>query len=258
MRILMIRHGDPDYEADSLTETGKKEAALLAERLKKEKIDDFYVSPLGRARRTAAPTLAVRGDDAEELRWLEEFPAQLDVNNDAFLQKAFPDTGRDPDGTYRPRIVWDQMPSTWKNEDAYYDMNRIGETPVAKASDFEAVYQRVCRGLDDLLLKYGYRRDGKLYRTEKGTDRTIALFCHYGLTCVMLSHLWNVTPYVVWSGIVLAPSSVTELYTEEREKGAVIFRATKIGDISHLYAAGQQPSFSARFCSVYENDWERH
>ena len=31
MRILMIRHGDPDYEHDSLTETGKKEAALLAE-----------------------------------------------------------------------------------------------------------------------------------------------------------------------------------------------------------------------------------
>ena len=31
MRILMIRHGDPDYEHDSLTEVGKKEAALLAE-----------------------------------------------------------------------------------------------------------------------------------------------------------------------------------------------------------------------------------
>ncbi len=32
MRILMIRHGDPDYEHDSLTETGKKEAALLDRR----------------------------------------------------------------------------------------------------------------------------------------------------------------------------------------------------------------------------------
>ena len=39
MRILMIRHGDPDYEHDSLTENGKMEAQLLAERMKREKAD---------------------------------------------------------------------------------------------------------------------------------------------------------------------------------------------------------------------------
>ena len=31
MRILLIRHGDPDYEHDTLTEKGRREAALLAE-----------------------------------------------------------------------------------------------------------------------------------------------------------------------------------------------------------------------------------
>ena len=35
MKILIIRHGDPDYEHDSLTETGWTEASLLAERLYK-------------------------------------------------------------------------------------------------------------------------------------------------------------------------------------------------------------------------------
>lgn len=29
MRILMIRHGDPDYEHDSLTEVGKKRQRFL-------------------------------------------------------------------------------------------------------------------------------------------------------------------------------------------------------------------------------------
>ena len=33
MRFLIIRHGDPDYEKDSLTEKGWREAALLADRL---------------------------------------------------------------------------------------------------------------------------------------------------------------------------------------------------------------------------------
>ena len=34
MRILMIRHGDPDYVNDTLTEKGWREAALLADRQK--------------------------------------------------------------------------------------------------------------------------------------------------------------------------------------------------------------------------------
>ena len=42
MRILIIRHGDPDYEIDGLTEKGKREAALLAKRLEKEDITAVY------------------------------------------------------------------------------------------------------------------------------------------------------------------------------------------------------------------------
>ena len=39
MRILIIRHGDPDYANDTLTEKGHREAKLLAEKLKKEKYE---------------------------------------------------------------------------------------------------------------------------------------------------------------------------------------------------------------------------
>ena len=49
MRILIVRHGDPNYELDTLTETGWKEARLVAEYLAKFNIAAFYVSPLGRA-----------------------------------------------------------------------------------------------------------------------------------------------------------------------------------------------------------------
>ena len=39
MRLLIVRHGDPDYEKDTLTEKGHREASLLAKKLKDEKID---------------------------------------------------------------------------------------------------------------------------------------------------------------------------------------------------------------------------
>ena len=53
MRLLIVRHGDPDYSIDSLTEKGWKEAEYLSERLSKLDVKDFYVSPLGRAKDTA-------------------------------------------------------------------------------------------------------------------------------------------------------------------------------------------------------------
>ena len=64
MRILLIRHGDPDYENASLTEKGFREAELLAARLKDERIDAAYVSTMGRAMATAKPTLDAKGMQA--------------------------------------------------------------------------------------------------------------------------------------------------------------------------------------------------
>lgn len=52
MKIVICRHADPDYEKDSLTPKGWREAELLAERISKLDVKDFYVSPLGRAKDT--------------------------------------------------------------------------------------------------------------------------------------------------------------------------------------------------------------
>ena len=57
MKILIIRHGEPDYSIDSLTHKGWHEAELLSERLCRMRLDGLYVSPMGRARDTARPTL---------------------------------------------------------------------------------------------------------------------------------------------------------------------------------------------------------
>ncbi len=50
MKLLFIRHGDPDYTIDSLTEKGWKEAEFLSEKIAALDVRDFYVSPLGRAK----------------------------------------------------------------------------------------------------------------------------------------------------------------------------------------------------------------
>ena len=74
----------------------------------------------------------------------------------------------------------------------------------------------------------------------------------------MLSHLFNMSPVALLQHYAAAPTSVTTVYTEEREEGIASFRCASYGDISHLYAAHEPPSFSARFCETFANQDERH
>jgi len=51
---------------------------------------------------------------------------------------------------------------------------------------------------------------------------------------------------------------VSTIVTEERRKGIASFRMSSFGDISHLYAHQEPPSFAARFCETYDNKEQRH
>ena len=73
MKILLLRHSEPDYTVDSLTPKGHREAELLSRRLLHYHIRDIFVSPLGRARDTAAYYLNKVSRDAIVLPWLREF-----------------------------------------------------------------------------------------------------------------------------------------------------------------------------------------
>ena len=220
MKLLLIRHGDPDYEHDSLTEKGWREASLLSERMERTPVDAFYVSPLGRAKDTASLTLRSLHRRAEIKDWLQEFTYHL------------------------------TNPVTGEKE--------LLDAPLLATGPIREKYTEVCRGLDALLAQHGYERDGNLYRAVRPNRETLALFCHFGVSCVLLSHLLGCSPYIFWQGSVAAPTSVTSLCTEERQQGIAIFRMSSFGDTSHLYAGNEEPSFAARFCETYDCFEERH
>jgi len=150
------------------------------------------------------------------------------------------------------------LPQDWTKEDAYYDFANWCKTPIMQDSDVEKEYRWVAEGLDEILAKHGYVREGKYYRVEKPNTDRIVLFCHFGVESVMLSHLLGVSPMIMWHGFCAAPTSVTTINTEERREGIASFRVSSYGDISHLYVANEEPAFSARFCETYGNMEERH
>lgn len=257
MRILFIRHGDPDYENDTLTEKGCREADLLAQRASSLRLGECCVSPLGRAQRTAQPCLEITGINATTLDWLQEFPAKLDINKAPELEEAYPDVEKNG-SKYLSRIVWDMLPGYLTEHAEYMGKDTWRSSLVAKCSDMEKVYDHIIKEFDAFLAKHGYIRENGYYRVEKESTETVTFFCHFGLICVLLSHLWNVSPFTLWNSLAIAPTSVTELYTEERKQEIAYFRASKVGDVSHLYAGEEEPSFAARFCEVYSNKEQRH
>lgn len=256
MRILFVRHGDPDYVNDRLTEKGRREAQQLAACAADMDMGSCFVSPLGRARETASYTLETLGCTARTLDWLEEFPARIDLNEAREFQSVYPNTEKE-DGKYMPRIVWDMLPSYWSEHPELFDWSSWRTSDICRHSDTLHKYDQVTRQFEQFLADRGYVRDGLRFRVEKESSETVTFFCHFGITCVLLSWMWNISPFLLWHSLALAPTSVTELVTEEREKGTACFRGLKLGDVSHLYAGKEPVSFSARFCEVYSSG-DRH
>lgn len=240
MKLLIIRHADPDYTIDSLTEKGIKEAEILSRRLCKLGIKNFYVSPMGRAKATAEPTLKALGKEAEICPWLHEFDIPVtDVN------------------TKQNRLAWDLLPERWTSEPENYVHDKWHTTPDMAYSHVFDEAKKVYDGLDMLLKKHGYERDKNIYRAVSPNTDTIALICHFGVECLILGYMLGISPMILWHSLCAAPTSVTTLITEERRQGIAYFRMNGFADISHLYAENEPAAFAARFCEIFDSD-ERH
>lgn len=257
MELIFVRHGDPDYSIDSLTPEGWIEAEALVDRFIHENISQFYVSPLGRAKDTASFTLKAMNRTAIEYPWLREFSAKINITDHEELMKSFPDRKYHDDQIFA-NVAWDMLPGEWTKNPDYFHPENWKQTAAVKNSDFLEQYEIVTSGFDSLLKEHGYIREGHYYRVEQANRDKLVFFCHYGVTCLLLSYLMGVSPFILWHSISFAPTAITTVITEERRQGIAYFRANKIGDISHLYVKGLTPSFACRFCETYDSTEERH
>lgn len=230
MKLLIIRHAEPNYAIDSLTEKGWREAELLSRRLTPLKIDEFYCSPLGRTKDTAKPTMEKRNCTPHILPWLKEFAGTIQS----------PYTGV-------KRIPWDLPPTLWANEQAFYRNDCWTEPDIMQTGNVQEVYEQTVQGICALLKQHGCIREGMLYRCDQKNDVTIALFCHCAMGLTIIAYLTGISPFILWHNFFLPTSSVSTLVTETDNNGNTHFRCVQIGDTSHLYIAGENMSLSGLY-----------
>lgn len=218
MRLIIIRHGDPDYEKNCLTELGKKQAKLMAKRLLKEDITEIWSSPYGRAVETAEAFAEVSGiKDIHMLYFMKEIRYG---RIDALYQDLNPWFGVDDmicEG-------WDLKDPNWRTHPLYIE-NTATE-------DVDIIAKETDKWLSDL----GYEREGRYYRCtgKEETDRTIALFCHGGSGTAMISHIYSLAfPFLC--GTIHMPCTAISILRFDRRKGSLNLPIVELlSDATHL------------------------
>ncbi|MCL2810020.1 MAG: histidine phosphatase family protein [Treponema sp.] len=220
MLLYIIRHGEPDYATDSLTENGKKQANALADRLCIHGFDEIYTSPLGRAIQTAQPTCQRLKIPYSIEDWMSEDLVWKDFSAD------------DENGTRN----WVFGCQNTKLLDQKYLRDDWYKNPVYSSckSALEG-YRRITNSSDDFIARLGYKRENHLYKIIKPNEKRIAAFCHHGLGTSWLSHLLSISPNIFWSSFDIAHTSVSILVFRNNPDGYTAPQCVCLSDISHIY-----------------------
>jgi probable phosphoglycerate mutase len=221
VEIVLVRHGEPEWVRDGLnvddpplTDRGRRQAALLADHLQGEHFDEIHVSPLVRARQTAAPLLAALGRPEVVSPWLEEI--RNPVWHGTPAEKA--EEAYKADRARPASERWDGLP---------------GGEPVR---DFVA---RVHAGAQRFLEEHGLRTLGAelpVWRLDDDTTAARRILCvaHAGTNSVVVGHLLGLAPTPwEWDRFVLGHASVTRLESLPLGDG-LTFGLTRLSDVEHL------------------------
>ena len=223
MLLYIIRHGDPIYVTDTLTERGRLQAEAVGKRLAAAGIDRVFSSPMGRARETAEPTCRLLGLDCAVEEWAHE------VEDDRLTTY--------PDGEIKSISV---LQNTVYRENGNIDIPycRALECDGLAQSNIQKAAEVIEAGGRDFLERLGYREENGVYRIIHPNEEKVALFCHVVFTRTWLSSLLHIPMHLMTAGFQVTHTGVTVLEFKNNPDGYTAPKCLCFSDISHLYAEG--------------------
>lgn len=234
MLFYYIRHGEPIYDPDMLTERGRVEAAALGDKLAKTGLDKIYTSTSVRAMQTAEPACKLLSLEPERLDFANEHYAWLDFT----LPKK--------DGTGDHWVFHDEEATAlFASPEIRALGDRWYEHPYFAPYNFKNGIERVYREADSFFESLGYRHDrytGKYTVIEKNDDR-VALFAHQGFGLIFLSCVLDIPYPMFCTHFDMCHTGVTVIEFNERAGGECIPKVLTFSSDSHLYAKGLESNY---------------
>ncbi len=225
MRLVFVRHGEPDYQHDCLTEVGKEQAAKTAIRLKGEDIKAIYASPMGRAVETASYTAKDHGLEIIPLNFMHEIDWGHVKEGENLEHDGHPWSLGYKLLIENPEYIGS---SAW-DEHHYFKNNRCLD-----------YYKLVAEGFDKFLASLGLVRKNGIYEYERENNDTIALFAHGGSGAVMFSHVLNLPFPFVLTTLPYGVCSVSIIDFEAQMGNKAVPRLELFNDMGHLGNYGME------------------
>lgn len=221
MILRIIRHADPDYAIDGLTERGHKEAEALGQLAQSWDLDFLYASTMGRAQLTAGYISAQTGLEVQSEPWTRELDEwQIDMpGGEHVFPWSYP-------GEHIPHLR-EGIASAY-SEDFWLKNEKLA-----------GYHQSLVEQSDEFFRGHGYERQGGLYHqiSDEVNSRQLAVVCHGGFGMAWLAHLLQLPLAVAWAVMWLPPSSVTTVLFEHRSADIAVPRCIGMGETAHLYKA---------------------
>ena len=223
MLLYIIRHGEPDYKTDTLTDKGWLQAEAVGRRMNRLKIDKVFSSPLGRAKQTADPTCRMLGLNKNIEDWAHEI-------GDERLTPF-------PDGKMKSISL---LQNTYFRQNSNIDLpfEKAYECDGIKQSDMKNAVEYIEKNGKDFLERLGYKEENGVYRILKENNEKVALFCHAAFARAWISVLLHIPLHIMWSSFDYEFTGVTVLEFKNNKNGITAPTCLSYSDISHLYAEG--------------------
>ena len=233
MLLFYVRHGDPIYSPDSLTDLGLRQAEAVAKRLALHGIDEIYASTSNRAIQTATPLSQIVKKEIVQLEWC----------NEGHVWKEFTCTSGNT-------TFWIWGVDKTRNLLNSPEVLSLGEKWYEHAGFEEKVgkgMQRINRETDAFLesLGYAHNRESNTYKAINPNNKRIALFAHQGFGLAFLSSLLDI-PYPLFSTrFDISHSCVTVIEFPDCE-GEHIPTVLQLSNDSHIYREGLPTKYNNR------------
>lgn len=233
MILFYVRHGDPVYVTDSLTELGQRQAEAVVARMERCRPDKIFTSNRDRAIMTAIPTAKRLGLEIEgQLEFLDE--------NRAYREMRVTDADGKTEWAFNFRTYQELFtsPEVRAMGRKWYEHQSFADHP-----SFGECMKRVQQGTDDFLASLGYRHDYErcAFVAERPNEDRVAVFAHQGVGLVFLAALLDIPYPQMSTHFDMSHTGVTAIHF--KGDGIVIPRVLQLSNDSHLFAAGMPTKY---------------
>ena len=221
MNLYFIRHGNPDYCRDCLTELGQQQAEACAEELLDMNIDEIYSSAKGRAIETARHLADKLGKPVTVEPWANEIEHYAYLSGGRLTQAV----QMEAEFLRSPEV--EALGEEWYTHPQFNGSEQVRN-----------MVDTIENGAEDFLERQGYRREGHRFKVLQKNEKNIAFFGHAGAFLILAGYLLQMPTLTAWHSFFTYQTGISWINIHNSDSGYTVPRFLYINNTHHLRKNG--------------------